>query len=296
MKFSDLIGQDKALEYLRKFGHKLPATLLFQGPDGVGKKTAAILLTQRLLCENPLMTGEHCNECSSCVRVEKMVHPNFHFLRPDGTSHKIETVRTLLKEVAFKPYEEGACVIVIDEAEKLTESAANALLKTLEEPPDSVLFILMSSAPGLLPATILSRCQKVSFQPLSEKLIQKLLISEGCDPQEAAVLAEASEGSLGTATSLREILKDETLSLSGFFKKFPRLSDREMSVWVERFSRDLPTTQSFLLLLRHHLRDKIISGECSSERWAALDEADRGLRGHSPRNLTLEVLLHQLSV
>ncbi|MDO8644421.1 MAG: AAA family ATPase, partial [bacterium] len=162
MTSSNLIGQEKAMGQLQRFLKQgIPQSLLFYGPEGVGKKTAAKLLVQTALCEEK--TGEKpCHVCSSCVRLMSNNHPNCHLLAPEGTSHKIETIRQLLHLLSFKPYEEGSLFVLIDEAEKMTEAAANALLKTLEEPPPFVIFILITGVPGMLPATILSRCQKIS--------------------------------------------------------------------------------------------------------------------------------------
>lgn len=294
MNTSDIQGQDSALTVLSQFGRRLPATLLFQGPEGVGKKKAALLLAQQLLCERPAATGDPCLQCKSCLKIVHRVHPNLKLIVPDGTSHKIETIRDLLRALVLKPFEDGCQVLILDEADKMTEAAANAFLKTLEEPPVDTLFILISSAPGRLPATILSRCQKVNFHPLPESLIKAKLMEAGCAAKEADLLAKGAEGSLGTAQKMTAFLQDERFSIAGFFDRFPKLTVNEITEWTEKLSSDLPTTESFLYLLRHHLRDRIVSGELPLTAWRYLNDAEKGIAGHSPRNLTLEVLLQRI--
>ncbi|MBI1909790.1 MAG: DNA polymerase III subunit delta' [Deltaproteobacteria bacterium] len=301
MKFSDLIGQEKALNRLTLLvtQNKVPSTLLFHGPEGVGKKTAALLLAQTILCEQHPReargASQACGVCPSCLRTDRGNHPNLRLLLPEGTSHKIETVREILRQISLKPYGEGCLIIIIDQAEKLTEAAANALLKTLEEPPPAVLFILVTAAPGLLPATILSRCQKVPFQPLSEDWVQKKLTDDGLPQEEASLIAKASHGSLGTAQNLAVTLHDQELSLGQFFSRFPHFTAREVTQWTEKIAKDPETTNTFLLLLRHCLREKLLEGKSRFSVWNAVDEAERAIQGHSPRNLTLEVLLHRIT-
>lgn len=149
MSWEKVQGQDRVVAFLQeavKSGH-LPPAYLFIGPPGIGKMTAALVLSHQLLGS------------------EKEQHADRLLLVPEKGSLKIEAIRDLIQKVSFKPLEADRMVIIIDESDKMTLGAANALLKVLEEPPSYVLFILLSATPDSLPATIRSRCQKVLFRP-----------------------------------------------------------------------------------------------------------------------------------
>ena len=149
MGWENIQNQDRVVAFLReavKAGH-LPPAYLFVGPPGVGKMTTALALSHQLLGS------------------EKAQHADLMVLNPDKGSIKIEAIRDLIQKVSFQPLEGNRVVVIFDEAEKMTLGAANALLKVLEEPPSYVLFVLISSTPDSLPATIRSRCQKVLFRP-----------------------------------------------------------------------------------------------------------------------------------
>lgn len=182
--FDQILGNEPLKLYLAKAvqNGRLPHALLFSGPDGIGKSLFAKALAQHLL-----QAETH--------RIEQENHPDFHMFRPEGKSgnHSIESLRTLIDQVHEAPFEAWAKVFVICEAEKMQPAAANALLKTLEEPnPDTTLILLSSSPKDLLP-TILSRCIQLSFQPLSEPNLISILKANQI-PERFAKLAHGSAG------------------------------------------------------------------------------------------------------
>ncbi len=157
-----------SLAALLRLRDKLPHALLLVGPDGVGKSALATRLAQALLCEAPQVDGDACGQCPACGWFSQANHPDFRLLTPGGddeegkektsTEIKIGQVRSLSEFVSIGAHRGGRKVVLIDPADALNVPAANALLKTLEEPPGATLFLLVSGKLDGLPATIRSRC------------------------------------------------------------------------------------------------------------------------------------------
>lgn len=209
MLFDAIIGQDKALNLIS--AHLKEETLrgayLFCGPDGVGKTTAAVALAKSINCENSPY-GRPCLECASCNKIEKGFHPDVSII-VKGVSDsqiKIESIRDMMRKVSLRPFEGEWKVFIVKDAEYLSEEAANALLKTLEEPPDNTVIILVSSNSGLMLPTVLSRCKRVSFSSLSPEAVKEILCnSYGMDEGSASFLSLFSEGSLGYALRFKDL-------------------------------------------------------------------------------------------
>ena len=208
MPFSEVIGQEPALKILR---HSLKEertvhAYLFAGPEGVGKKLVARLLAQAVNCGKN--NFDACGRCSSCRRIKNFSHPDVVWVRPGGLSYRIriDAIRDLRYRISLKAYHPGQRkVFVLTEADRITAEAANALLKTLEEPPaDSLLILLTSHLSSLLPTTI-SRCQIIRFSHLPTKEVKDYLVSRfKLNSDEAQFLSRLSEGRLGKALSLKE--------------------------------------------------------------------------------------------
>jgi DNA polymerase-3 subunit delta' len=161
----------------------------------------ALALGRALLCE----TGGTfpCDRCGSCARGLKGLHPDLFLVEALTKVIKIDQVRDVVREIGSSPFEGRARVFVIDDAHELTEQAANALLKSLEEPAPRSHVILVTSAPQALLPTVRSRCQQIRFGPLPAALVEQHLRSvAGLDAEEAALRAAAAGGSLGAALSL----------------------------------------------------------------------------------------------
>ena len=202
MSFQSVAGQSTAVAMLRAdlTQQRLPSAYLFAGPDGVGKRLLAIELAKALNCD----AGGHdgCDRCPTCLKIAHRNHPDVWWLEP-STPHerlKIERVRELLPHIGMRPFEGRHQLLIIAGAEQLTEEAANALLKTLEEPARDTLFVLTSSHRAACLPTIVSRCRLIPCMRLSESLIVERLTGEhGVDPAAAVALARWSDGSLGRA-------------------------------------------------------------------------------------------------
>jgi DNA polymerase III subunit delta' len=196
MEFKGVLGHDRQKYALSSLveKEKLPHALLFSGPKGVGKRTIALELVKNLFCEKK----NACGVCRGCRHLAGDMHPDFALLAGE-TSIKIDELRAIRKEVYEPPYEAPVRVILIDNAEVMTREAANALLKTLEEPPPSNVFILVTSREQEIPLTVRSRCMRIGFGPLSRETVRSYFQDAlGLDTARAEVLASLSGGSIAS--------------------------------------------------------------------------------------------------
>lgn len=229
MALSAVLGQEPAIQTLTSalVSGKVHHAYRFEGPAGVGKSLAALELARALLCERP--TPLACEACGACKRVSTFsddeaalpAHPDLLMVgrglyknviaAGEATGISIEQIRRIvLSRIGFPPHEGRAIVCIVQGAEELTLGAANALLKTLEEPPPRTFFVLVTSKPNLLLDTIRSRTLPVRFGPLPEQVMQKLLTERGLD-------AELSALALGSMQQALELADADALSLRRSF-------------------------------------------------------------------------------
>jgi DNA polymerase-3 subunit delta' len=232
MSFALIQGQEQAVKNLKQSlqRDKLHHAYLFSGPEGVGKKKTAVELIKALNCDRPGPEGG-CDQCPSCLKIEKQIHPDFIHLKPEGVNIRIEQIRNLGQQLAFGPAMGRSRLCLLDMASDLNEPAANAFLKTLEEPPPGTLFVLLVRDPGELLPTLVSRCVSITFNPLPLSLIaEKLVAIKGLSLDEAQALSLVSGGSLGRAFEFLKsdfwkkqeswIIQLEGISQSGFAQLF----------------------------------------------------------------------------
>ena len=185
---------------------RLGHAYLFVGPPGVGKHTLARELARSLLCESRSKELQACGKCSGCALVDAGTHPDLFFAaRPeDKVDLPIELVRELIEHLSLKPARGGRKVAILDDADDLSDQAANAFLKTLEEPPAGSLLILIGGqSPERQFSTILSRCQVVTFPPLPNDAVKSLLGERGItDSARVDRLVRVAGGSIGQALAL----------------------------------------------------------------------------------------------
>lgn len=176
---------------------------LFEGPPGVGKRVLGEAFLARLTClDAPATEADSCGRCRSCVAWQRGDHPDFQLVSRDGAFIKIEQVRAVTSRLQFDPVLGATKVVLVEDAEHLHEAAANALLKTLEEPPARSCFVLTSSQSQRLLHTIRSRCQTLRLGPLAPAEIAAVLALEGQAPAQARLAAGLAQGSLHDARRL----------------------------------------------------------------------------------------------
>ena len=278
MALRDVIGQEKAVNILLRTIQRgrIPSAYLFAGESGIGKKFTALNLAKALNCLKPVTSKNQiqdsklrtpnselnsslfvdcCDECSSCKKIDSGVHPDLLVISPEGGQIRIEEIRSINDTLSLKPFEGRWKVVVVDEASTMNPYAANAFLKTLEEPPKDSLIILVSSNPERLPDTIRSRCSRVNFTPLSydacKEVIEKFISQESKNSNDSrlATLARLSMGRPGLAVSAD--LLDER---EWFLRLLQEMMKAEKEGWTSK--EEMEKWFELILIL---LRDIVIT-------------------------------------
>ena len=209
MPFRDIVGHRRLLDLLARSAGRgtLPQSLIFAGPGGVGKRAVALATAQALNCGSPTapdvegtIAFDACGVCPVCKRIARGMHPDVLLVEPgDSGSIRIEQVRDVIDRAGYRPFEGRRRVVIIDDADALGVPAQNALLKTLEEPPASSVFILVTARADVLLPTVRSRCPRLRFQPLTADEVSAVLIRLGRSAAEAAAVSTMADGSVGRA-------------------------------------------------------------------------------------------------
>ncbi len=233
--FSEIVGNNHIKDVLRRLlaAKRVPNALLFAGENGVGKKRFALELAKSFVCQNP-KDFEACDSCASCRRAEKFTYPksddrdgfkkvifsehsDIGLIVPYNKNILVDAIRDLETEANFRPYQATARFFIVDDADKMNDSASNALLKTLEEPPAASHIFLITSRPDALLPTIRSRCQILRFAPVATREIESYLLkNKHLAPADAALSARLANGKLGSAmqTDLEKFRANRTAMLS----------------------------------------------------------------------------------
>ncbi|MCK6624600.1 MAG: DNA polymerase III subunit delta' [Anaerolineae bacterium] len=194
-----VVGHEWALDLLNRqqAAGRAPQALLLTGPPNVGKSTVARFWAQQLNCQQ---ISPPCGQCSSCRKIVSGNHPDVRIFDSDDQALKIDDIRNLQRELSLSPNEGRYRVVVLANFERATLSAANALLKTLEEPASQAILVLTATDPGALLPTIVSRCQLLALRPLPhERVVKALREHWQAKPEQAELLAQLAAGRLGWA-------------------------------------------------------------------------------------------------
>lgn len=321
MTFDTIAGhtQQKSILLHALSSQRIAHAYLFEGPDGIGKKLMALAFARALLCLN----GNSCGTCSACLKVEHHNHPDIHQFDADGAALKIDQVRTLQQKLSLRPLEGKYKICLIDGAEYLTPGAANALLKTLEEPQPGTLIILLTSQPQKLLPTICSRCQRLPFSRLPKQQLATILMQKlDLGKTEATVLAALSEGSFKKALgSNRELFLEKRCKLIQSLSALSAGSIIPSFTFAEELEKEKETLtdildifQAFyrdLLLLKHgqpeselvnldllellHSQNKSTTTSSLLQKLKALDSTRFHLQRNVNCRLALEVMLMRIT-
>ncbi len=269
MPFGDCIGHQPSIMRLQAaVAHeRLAHAYLFHGEEAIGKRLAAIRFAQALNCEQPPESEglDSCGACRSCQQIEARTHPDFFVIEPDPEQAtpqiKIEQVREIEHQILYRPLIGERKICLINDADRMTIGAANALLKTLEEPPGHSLFLLISSRPAALTATIRSRCQALRFTAPTRTQVEAALILKREIPlADARFLAIISDGRIGEALTadvqdtrqrqqaLVDLVRPQSLhSIGSILSSAEAIAkaDRAQDIlaWLARWIRDLVLIQ-----------------------------------------------------
>jgi DNA polymerase-3 subunit delta' len=273
---TDISGQQRAIRFLKQLLKKeaVPHAFLFSGMAGTGKSAVAKEFAKALNCSCP-QDYDACGGCGSCHKLEEGLHPDVIFIRSEGVFIKLEQIRDLVKRFRFRPFEGKYRVVIIEDAHRLAELAANAMLKILEEPPRANVFILLAAESQMLLPTIVSRCCQVRFQPLEDEIVVQWLMREGkVSPEQATGIARLAGGSIEKARWFSEedraagwkkvVEKLENLDGLSILDFFPMVSD-----WAK--SRE--TAEQDLEFIKLWVRDLILYKLTQAPPEAAPDTA-----------------------
>ena len=322
------VGHDRAVNALRRSLEqgRLSHAYLTVGPRHVGKMTLVQDLAQAVNCLNE--DERPCGECDQCRRIGRGVHADVQVVgldsegAPSGRSRisiGIDQVREVQREASLKPFEGRYRVFIFEHAERLTEEASNSLLKILEEPPDQVLIILLSTDPSVLLPTIVSRCQELKLRPLPRSVVaQELRARYDLEEAKAEELARVSGGRLGwalqaaTEPGLQQELAERLESIGGVVLGGLEARLAYAATLAGRFGRDRESASGELEMWLRWWRDLLVlkqglpelatgsgalqqvADELSSEQVASALRAVQETWGHLERNVNPRLALEDL--
>lgn len=246
---------------------RLAHAYLFEGDQGVGKHELSLWLAKRLFCTQ-VVDNEPCNECNNCLRIAAGEHPNLWQIKPDGQSIKVDQIRQLQQEFVRSGFESRLQFFTISHADKMNASAANSLLKFLEEPAGSFVAILETDSPGKILPTIQSRCQILHFAPLNTQALVAKLVQTGIGTESATLLAALTNSyQKAVEISQEEWFNEAKAAVSQWYLYLVN-NDLMAFVYVQKkltaLAKEKERQQLLLQMLMQHFRQarsKLLNGD-----------------------------------
>jgi DNA polymerase-3 subunit delta' len=315
--FDEVLGNSRVKRILRLALEKnrVPNSLIFSGPKGVGKRSLALILAKAINCER--RKDDACNECASCLAITGRRMPDIWMIEPEKQVLQIDQMRAMRQAAYMRPMISRKRVFIVDEAEKMNDESSNCLLKVLEEPPLFSHIILLTANPDLILPTIKSRCQILYFSPIEKEEIERVLQEKGYPEDRAKIISLFVRGNLEEALGLDwDGIQEKRQEAWNIFLSF--LGKKEASTFVknyafgkrsiiwEDFERTLEILASFCrdsillkekgdpsFLLNPDYRKDIesLSQEWSLDKfWACLNQVESAIYGLS-KNLNVSHLV-----
>ena len=270
MSFLDIYGHEKQILILKQalVQNRVGHSYLFSGIEAAGKKTLALEFAKVVNCEKSDEINDSCGKCPACLKIDRNNHPDIFAIEAEGQFIRINAIREIQELMTFKPMEGKRRVFVIDNADKMNDQAANALLKTLEEPTPANILILVTAKPYTLPSTIISRCRHMRFNPLSIDTVAKFMIERrNMEKKDALLLAGLSGGSIGQALELNKddviAYRTQTLNLLANTKKSEPLS---LLAFAAFFGQDKREIKQGFNILKTCFRDALVYKETQNDQ------------------------------
>lgn len=294
MAFEEIIGNEKVKEILTKTIEieKIVHSYLFTGIEGIGKSIFAKEFAKMILC---LEKQKPCGHCKSCLEMENENQPDFYLLSAEDTI-KVDDIRFLQTKVAEKPIIAEHKVYIINNSEKMTKEAQNCLLKTLEEPPEYITIILITSNENLILNTIKSRCMKINFQKISTEEIKQVLEEKWNIKNVTNSMLETYGGSIGKALKLREktemyaqiekqLKQIETSNLIEVWNHSDRIYNKEEILEILEYMNVY-----YFDLLKNQNNDKIKYAKCIE----IIEKVKKNLKANSNFDMSVDYLLMKI--
>ncbi len=311
MAFENIPHQDDAVRILRAVlsSGRMPHALLFLGPDGTGRARTAHELARVAVCLEPPGPADYCGCCASCGQMARGTHPDFFpiAVRENRRLISIGQIRDAQHRAALKPVLGPRRVVLVRQTERLSLEAANAFLKTLEEPPGNCLLILLAASVREIPQTVVSRCRLVRFASLPADAVAEGLRADGVEPDQAEWLARRSGGSPGAAARFRRmelhLFNDQ---LAERLSNLTVADNFELSAWLDAAAASgsgsageaREILQELIECVALYYRDLTVAGSAVHDSLARAEmalEAIEKIDGNANRRLTLDNLFTQLA-
>ena len=286
MIFNNIIGNEKNKELLKNVidTNNVAHSYMFVGQDSIGKLEFAKKFAKAILCLN---SQRPCNNCKSCIEFDTLNNPDFKLISPDGNNIKIEQIRELTKAVYEKPIVSARKVYIIDESNLMTKEAQNSLLKTLEEPPEYVTIILISSNENLFLPTIKSRCTKILFNKLKNEEL-KLVLKEKYDyiniPE---IVFKIANGSVKRAVELQDKEK-EYENIQKIFSNLENINIIDLINSKEEIFKDKEETNKILEYINLIFFDKVNTNIKYVKCMKIIEDTKDRLKKNSNYDMTID--------
>ena len=299
MSFENLIGNEKIKKELIEIlkTNSVVHSYMFIGQEGIGKKKFATEFAKMILCSSE--SNQTCNTCSSYIKFLSGNHPDYFCIEPDGNTMKIAQIRSLQENIYEKPILSDKKVYIINDADKMTTEAQNALLKTLEEPPEYVVIILIVSNENILLTTIKSRCMRINFNNIEKQELVKYIKQNNIISNPSENIVEFCNGSLAKLEKVKDKLEEYEF-LQANFEKLLKKQEKSIIDVLNNFEllyKNKDDIQSFLEYIIVITYNLIKNNEIEKKYISAIDiieNARRKLNSNSNYDMTIDEMLLKL--